>query len=185
LNQLETLKKNLFSYMVSHIRHEHTELLNVSRRLIDPKKKIEDLRLRCDDLTDQLIRGFNDFIRRQREQMMWRIEMLYRTSPKARMNGFIEHVCHMEKRLKNEISNIISQKKHKYNLLTASLRTLSPIAVLDRGYSITRTIPQKKVVKSNEQVVCGSSLEILLAKGSLEVSVNKKLNSNRENRNVE
>jgi len=175
LRQSETLQKAMQLRMASCVHHGKSELLHISKYLIDPIKKIQDFRLRCDDITGQLIHSFNSLIRRHREMMMWRRELLDRSSPKSQLDGLIEHVRHVKSRLKAEIHSSIQQQNYKHNMLTASLRTLSPLAVLDRGYSITRTIPDKKVVKSHEQVDYGRSLEILLAKGSLEVTVNKKM----------
>jgi len=46
---------------------------------------------------------------------------------------------------------------------------LSPTTILSRGYSITRTIPDKAVVRYAREVSKGQKLEILLGKGSLNV----------------
>jgi exodeoxyribonuclease VII large subunit len=51
---------------------------------------------------------------------------------------------------------------------------LSPLSILDRGYSITRTIPDKRVVRGKDEVEKRQLLEIILANGGLEVSVEKK-----------
>jgi exodeoxyribonuclease VII large subunit len=45
---------------------------------------------------------------------------------------------------------------------------LSPFGVLHRGYSITRKLPGKTVVKNSGQVEEGDRVQILLAEGELE-----------------
>jgi len=41
----------------------HTRLEGTSKRLIDPRKKLTDLRLRTDELTDRIIRAMKNLIR--------------------------------------------------------------------------------------------------------------------------
>ena len=55
----------------------------------------------------------------------------------------------------------------KIRELTAKLATLNPLAILERGYSITRTIPGKNVVTDPGVVVLNQDLEIMLARGRL------------------
>lgn len=172
--QSESMKKTILLKIISHVHKKNSEINYLSRRLIDPKKKIEDFRLRCDDITAQLNRVFNGLIRRHREILVLRLKLLQKVSPKVRLYAFARQLDHVKSRLKNAIGRIIQTQNFKHNLLDASLRTLNPLAVLDRGYSITRTIPSKKVVRSYKQVDYGQPLEILLVDGSLEVVVNQK-----------
>ena len=45
------------------------------------------------------------------------------------------------------------------------------MAVLERGYSITRSLPDAQVVRNAASVSSGDRLEILLGSGSLEANV--------------
>jgi len=65
-------------------------------------------------------------------------------------------------------------KSEKIEALTSKLHALSPTAILARGYSITRTIPDKSIVRSSESVEIGQNLDILLARGSLVCRVGRK-----------
>jgi exodeoxyribonuclease VII large subunit len=49
----------------------------------------------------------------------------------------------------------------------AKLQALNPVAILGRGYSITRTIPAKTVVKDPETVSLNQDLEVMVALGRL------------------
>ncbi len=51
--------------------------------------------------------------------------------------------------------------------LAAKLNALSPVAILSRGYSITRTIPDARVVKSPHSVSLNQDLEVMVAHGRL------------------
>ena len=56
----------------------------------------------------------------------------------------------------------------------SKLSVLSPMAILERGYSITRFIPGAQVIRDAESVATGDRLQILLGVGSLEAQVTKK-----------
>jgi exodeoxyribonuclease VII large subunit len=51
---------------------------------------------------------------------------------------------------------------------------LNPSAILNRGYSITRTIPDGSVVRDARRVNLEQNLEVLLAKGSIRCRVKRK-----------
>jgi exodeoxyribonuclease VII large subunit len=51
------------------------------------------------------------------------------------------------------------------------LRSLSPLAVLDRGYAICLDPARGRVVRSFDQVASGDQVEVRLARGALDCSV--------------
>jgi exodeoxyribonuclease VII large subunit len=72
-------------------------------------------------------------------------------------------------------------KKIKIRELTAKLEALNPLSVLERGYSITRTVPEEMVVKESQSVSLDQKLEVLLSKGRLLCRVEGKLNNGKKN----
>jgi len=77
----------------------------------------------------------------------------------------------MLKRLNDKLLSSIDtyiQNRRSITIVFASrLNDLSPVAILDRGYSITRTIPDAVVVRDPKIVNLGQNLEVMLSKGSL------------------
>ena len=77
-----------------------------------------------------------------------------------------------------KITKIIEKKlfnsKERLNGLQAALSAMNPQAVLQRGYSITRVLPDKVVLADSARVSQNQHLEIILARGALEVSVVKR-----------
>jgi len=55
--------------------------------------------------------------------------------------------------------------------IAAHLESLSPLNILSRGYSLTRTLPERHVVRTIEQVQVGDAVEITLRDGRLTARV--------------
>ncbi|MEJ2282480.1 MAG: exodeoxyribonuclease VII large subunit [Desulfobacterales bacterium] len=74
-----------------------------------------------------------------------------------------------------------TSKQIKMRELTAKLETLSPVAILSRGYSITRTIPEARVIKDTRAVALNQDVEVMVANGRLFCRVKGKSTDGQEN----
>jgi exodeoxyribonuclease VII large subunit len=68
----------------------------------------------------------------------------------------------------------IERKQSLIRELIARLNDLNPHAILDRGYSIVKTIPDARVVTDPQSVFIGQDLDVTVAKGSLICTVKRK-----------
>jgi len=155
---------------------EHLQILvkEMSNRLVDPNKRIEDLRLRIDDLLSRLIRTFKKNIIQQHERLEWRFDKLNSHNPLIYTKIANEKLDQNYNNLLTYIRINLNKKQFLLRELDARLNALSPNAILDRGYSITRTIPEAVIVRNPQQVDIGQDLEVMVAKGSLICRVKRK-----------
>jgi exodeoxyribonuclease VII large subunit len=155
---------------------EHLQILvkELSNRLADPKKRIEDLRLRTDDLLSRLIRTFEKKIIQHHERLEWRFDKLNSHNPLITIKKANEKLDQYYSNLLTYIRIILNKKHFLLRELDSRLNALSPRAILDRGYSITRTIPEAVIVRNPQQVDIGQDLEVMVAKGSLICRVKRK-----------
>ena len=63
--------------------------------------------------------------------------------------------------------NLVMDKRIHAQTLHAQLSLLSPLAVLERGYSITKSLPGGSIVTDAAQVETGQDLEITVARGHI------------------
>ena len=70
-------------------------------------------------------------------------------------------------RLHQGMVEILSQKNHQFALLAGRLQTLSPLAVLSRGYAIVKRGETGEVVQTLEQLKKGDPLQIEFADGEV------------------
>ncbi|VAW78602.1 Exodeoxyribonuclease VII large subunit [hydrothermal vent metagenome] len=77
------------------------------------------------------------------------------------------------KALRDALQQQLAQHQHKLNLLAQHLNTVSPLATLDRGYSIITTNDNQEVLCSTNSLKKGDQINAQLAKGSVDCTVNK------------
>lgn len=172
LNQFDRL---LNSGIQKILKFKTQNLVLTLRRLSDPKKKLQDFAFRNDELLSRLEQAIKVYFSHLNKDIQLLEKKL--VSPRE-----------VIRRLKNTIEN--SQFKLnraievKLNRLELSLKknmgkldSLSPLAVVDRGYSIT-TI-KNKVVKSVTDVAIDDLIEIRVSDGTFAAEV-KKIQSRKE-----
>ncbi len=162
--EIEALLQTKIIYYFNNLK---IKIQEISKRLADPRRKIEDLRLRIDDFNLRLNRNFVYRIRRDRENLAFRADRLSANNPRFLIRK-------VKKQLEQNYNNLIksfiilnNSKQIRIRELTAKLEALSPVAILARGYSITRTIPDAEVVKDPQAVSLNQDLEVMVAKGRL------------------
>lgn len=147
------------------------ELSHLRRSLVHPVKKIQELQLRLDDLTERLHRSTVIFVRQRRARSNEAYNKILLYNPIYYVDKYRSTVDMGVVKLTQSFSKRIYSNRSRLNTLHATLIALSPQAVLLRGYSITRLLPEQTIVTRADSVIKGQSLEILLAHGKLDATV--------------
>jgi len=170
-SELEQRRKDILMLLQIRINHYFKYLkqkLNErTNRLVDPRRKLEDSCLKVDDLTARLNRVlFHQILRERKHHDFW--------DDRLHANNPIHLFKNIKAQLKQKYKNLLKSfeiynklKQIKTRELTAKLQALSPVAILMRGYSITRTIAEKTVVKDPKAVSLNQDLEVMVALGRL------------------
>jgi exodeoxyribonuclease VII large subunit len=168
------LKSMLNSNINKYINEIQLKLNVISEKLTDPRKKIQDLHLNIDDLTARLNRRISAFFNTKQEHLGWWMDRLTANQP-------IGQLIKLNEKLDNLLNIMLKSYEIYYNFnrsklreLIAKLHALSPMEILSRGYSITRTIPQARIVKDSDRVALNQEVELILAKGRLICHVRRK-----------
>ncbi len=172
--QLEEVNQKLYKCITNILYLYKKDYTGYKERIVHPKRKLHDWRIRLDDYAMRLQALTKEMLHRKKEQVAFRHDMLMQVSPdksliviKAQFSGF-------QQALMKGIRRSIQNQRTGVANLASMLEALNPMAILERGYSITRKLPQRSIVRSTRQVRIDQSLEVLLAKGRLTVTVNDK-----------
>jgi exodeoxyribonuclease VII large subunit len=184
-NELLQLVNDTFSAlgyrMFNVIERLRLNLTDIAKRMVDPKKQIEDLRLRLDDFASRLSRQALILLEHKKERLKWWQDRLAANSPNSQIYNLNVIIKQDLYNLFKTFSKILEHQSARLGELRARLETLSPIAILDRGYSITRTIPDLKVIRNPRSVSINQDLEVMVAKGSLTCRVKEKSENGPKN----
>ena len=159
--------------MAHNVAGYREKVSQLRRMLVHPIKKIQENQLRADDLTERLQRGTRMRVQTLKALKNQVHHRLLRCNPMAhaRSNGQAEAL--LKFKLLNAMQKCMDHNRERLSSCHASLVALSPRAVLQRGYSITRRIDNQKIVIDHNNVKLDQALEVLLAKGRLHVKVVK------------
>lgn len=87
-----------------------------------------------------------------------------------RYNQRQQRLDELNLRLTHRIGIFHDARTRDIERLTSQLRALNPLAVLDRGYSLTR-LPDGTIIRSADQISVGNQITTQVAKGSFESTV--------------
>ncbi|MDD5496061.1 MAG: exodeoxyribonuclease VII large subunit [Candidatus Omnitrophica bacterium] len=63
------------------------------------------------------------------------------------------------------IDHLVKMRRENFNLIAGKLETLSPLAILNRGYSITAKLPEDIIIKDSKSLKKGDEVVTKLGKG--------------------
>lgn len=105
-------------------------------------------------------------------QFKWKLQ---KKSPQEKLISWEENLKAFKKHLQISLEKLLFQKEKKLENFKNLLFSLSPLNILQKGYSIVKSYPEGKIVKSVKEVREKEYLEIQLAEGKLLVKVEKVL----------
>lgn len=144
------------------------KILGLSKRLVDPQRRLQDLALRNDDLLTRLELAISRIFSNQTHKVDLFTEKL--GSPQNLIDKKKKDLEYFSARSEKALLYSLDRKKAKMIRMMALLDSLSPLRVVDRGYSIVTKNSQ--VIKSAAQTRIGDKIDIRLAQGSLIAVVN-------------
>ena len=139
----------------------------LTKGLIDPQKKLQDLILRNDDLVTRLQMAMDHKL----SERSFKLKILDKrlSSPQVLIDKRKRELEYLSQRMHKGSAVSLDRKKALLGRWMSVLESLSPLKVVERGYSIVKK--EKEVIKSGDQVKAGDLLQITLAHGHLEARV--------------
>jgi exodeoxyribonuclease VII large subunit len=158
---------------------EHT--IQMSRRLVHPKKQIADYRLRLDYAFQRIVRGFFTEIRHMKDRINEMEGRLSRCSPQSSIRTLHTTLKHYSQSLSSAMQLCLQQKRGGVDNTVARLDAMSPLSVLDRGFSVTRVLPAYDIVKDVQQVTVGQHVEVTVSRGAMVCRIERKQGNGQTN----
>lgn len=167
-NRLRDITQRL-SMRIRRRIERHMQALDYHQRSLSrPGKRIGEERIRVMQLASRLRRSLRETSDRDRRALNGIARTLAALLPDV--SSARTMTGHHLNRLRRAIEQRIAAKRVAALQLSTSLHHLDPMAVLARGYSITRDAAGN-VLTDTKHVVSGQSIEITLASGAIDARV--------------
>ena len=166
-NRLNTAQARLKTAIFLKTETGRDWLNSLTRRMKSPEKRIQDQLLRVDDLHFRLMRVMRQSILLKRQDLSSETRALRLHSPAMKAASMRQMLVFQQVSLARAIHGRLADLKMARSLLEKRINDLSPLAILDRGYSITSKLPGKTILREARSVGKGDAVHVLLARGEL------------------
>lgn len=161
--KLNHVDRMLFASLQKILKLKSQTLSLTTKRLIDPKKKLQDYAFRNDELMTRLENAAKAFLSHKNKDVQLLQKKL--VSPVEVVKQFVARIEKMNLKMAVAMKTTLSQADYRLKNSMSLLDSLSPLNVVDRGYSITSH--KKQVIKSVDDVHKQDLIEVKLKDGTL------------------
>ena len=160
---------NAFKHDMADKRALATQLQH-RLNLCHPRNQLNQKTQRLDELTIALQQGMRNRLYQQERTLNNLTPRLMRQSPDKKLSQASHQLMQIQTRLEQAMQHKLQHAQNSLALQASRLDSVSPLNVLARGYSITKT-QQGKVVKSVDHIKTGDVLITELADGAIKSTV--------------
>lgn len=158
---------------------DRLEYLTNRCSIASPTARLEEMRQRLDDMEDIIVKDVVSLCTQQRTRLEELRERIWKQRGEKKIVLLRDNLNDLQKRL---LASIINRGRFAQNRLASivgKLNALSPLASLERGYSICYSYEDRRVVKDVAGLAVGDRLDVRLWGGELLCDIIKIIDDNR------
>jgi len=146
---------------------------HLRERMKAPNRMIAGFRLALDDREERLLFLAQQRLSQEKQKLLVSSKQLQQAGPLRKIRNSRLEVDILNNRLNSACRFVLERARKALTVHTTLLDSLSPLAVLSRGYSIARTIPEGRIIRNAATLATGDLLEIQVHKGHLQAEVSR------------
>ncbi|WP_456296789.1 exodeoxyribonuclease VII large subunit [Vibrio sp. AK197] len=165
-------QQNLASSMLHYFSKQQHQLSMLSHRLErqHPRQRLMQQAQQLDDLQIRLARGIQHQLSQQKQGLQRLEHRLALCSPQYQLSHQQNHLQQSTRRLHDALKHQLLNHRHQLSLAAEKLDTVSPLATLKRGYSITQSA-DGDVITDASSLQSGDKVITRLASGEFKSTV--------------
>lgn len=175
LIQLQTFHSRLRNRMGYYLDFLKDRLQRLCQRkgFSMPQENIQYYQQRVDELQARGVKTFSIQLKNKSEYLAHLCQRHYSRSPKEKIIYGKDYLKSLFKGLTNQTVYRLTVTRKKLEGTAGQLNSLSPLAILGRGYSICRSMASGRIVKDAQKVEKGHKVSVKLYQGELFCRVEK------------
>jgi exodeoxyribonuclease VII large subunit len=169
---IQQLKQDLFqilNYKLLHARSDFQEL-SMSPVFVEFPQKVRDLQYEIEDLQEQMQNAFAVKLEAKEKRLETLTNRLSPLKLASKLNDKKIRLALLCQKQNSAVKKRIDSKDEKLKIRMASLDALSPLSVLNRGFSIAEN-EKGEILREAWKVKADDKVKIRLAKGRIEAKV--------------
>jgi len=164
--RLEQLQLRLKQRMQLQLAAKQQQLRHLRQRLRHPGERLAERAQRLDGLEIRLRQAVKQRLYRDQQQLQHLRERLQQQAPEHKLLQTAAKVEQLKERLQRQINSQLIQSRLKLSAVSGRLNTVSPLATLERGYSITQR-PDQSVIHQATELKPGDLIHTRLSSGKV------------------
>lgn len=154
----------------------HLHRLSLQNRLLgNPTNGINSFRMRIDFLLSRFKRGMDSLLSSHQQRLRGQRFIIDQHNPQQTLARHAQKLAALRQRLIDLNQRHLDRKGATLQRCAALVKSVSPLAVLERGYAIVHKMSDKTVVRSSREIHQGERLDVRVHEGRLECEVAKVL----------
>ena len=173
LSHFSYLAKQLTSTLTNNLSDKNQRLSHLHHRLkrSHPGAQLQTHAQRLDDYQARLLQTPQRVLQQRKLQLSELSSRLLNNNPNHRTYSLQQRLTSIQQRLPKPIQLQLQQARLRFTDCNKGLETLSPLATLARGYSISKLDTDGTIIKSTKQVALGEAINIQLTDGTLKTNI--------------
>jgi exodeoxyribonuclease VII large subunit len=176
--QISGMVSRVIRFQEIFLQKNREKVHSLSARIVSPGKRIQEYRIRLDERYERLCSSIYNSMEDLHRRITAGKERIFWFGPSTKLQTLAIRLDGMHKALSRAMLFYIEEQRKNFSTLMSCLESMSPLGVLARGYSITRALPDRKVVRSSKDVCVGDHVEVIVFQGALECAVEDVKESN-------
>ena len=171
LTQLRSIERSLSLRLQDVLQRKGSQLHNLRQRLRHPRERLQQHSQRLDDLTLRLQRAMHTQQQQRKQGLNHLQARLQVQHPQQSIMIQQQQLKHLQQRLLRTAQQHVLHSKQRLQVLMQALHVISPLATLERGYSILSTSAEQHIIRSVQEVHTSQQLQARLTDGLLTLQV--------------
>ncbi|MGA2553557.1 MAG: exodeoxyribonuclease VII large subunit [Smithella sp.] len=171
--KINILKQRMIAGYYRCQKDRRNKIAGLQERLKNPRRFLINLKINLDDLKERLRSSFyheKQNLNNKLQQLQLR---LLHQNPAGKISERKILLKNIQKDLFNNLSGRLAALKERLRKNSAVLESLNPLGVLQRGYSITRSMESGMIIRQAVDLSIGEDVNIQLARGNFNAKIEK------------
>ncbi|WP_307255820.1 exodeoxyribonuclease VII large subunit [Oikeobacillus pervagus] len=168
LERLLTKKTRLIRAVADQLKHDRKRLETVTNSYVfrNPSALYRQKMEQVDRLTEKLVKEQTYKIKHLQDTHQFLANRLERNHPEKLLKLAVEKKDHLTEQLTKQMEMLLKRKQQLFGQSVSILDALSPLKIMERGYSIAYTADHE-LVKSSQQLKKDDEMNIRLVDGRI------------------